>query len=88
MVDDREPLTTQRCLLRGGSSDGQVRLVVAGPTPTLTVQHEVDGEWWAETYVHDGAVAEVPAFGLIRDLEFRGRRPVSTDDDPSPVQQS
>ena len=76
-------MRTQRCLLSGGSFDGQQRLVVAGPTPTLTIQREIDGEWWAETYTHDGAVTEVPSIGAVRDLVFRERRPVGSEDDPS-----
>ena len=77
-------MPTQRCLLRGGSLDGQLRLVAAGPNPTLTVQHELDGRWWAETYAHDGANAVVPVFGSVRDLVFRERRPNGSDGDPNP----
>lgn len=79
MPDGRGPLPTQRCRLRGGSFDGQLRLVAAGPTPTLTVQHQLNGEWWAETYTHEGAMAEVPAVGLVRDLVFRERSLVRSD---------
>jgi hypothetical protein len=76
-------LPTQRCLLRGGSFDGQLRLVAAGPTQTLTIEHELDGEWWAETYAHEGVIVEVPTFGWVRDMVFRERRAVSSDDDPA-----
>jgi hypothetical protein len=75
-------LPTLRCLLRGGSFDGQLRVVAAGPSPTLILQHELDGEWWAETYTHNG-VAEAPTFGLVRDLVFRDRCPVGGDRHPT-----
>ncbi len=79
MADVREPLSTQRCLLRGGGFDGQLRLVAAGPTPTLTVRHEFDGQWWSETYEHDGVSVGVTTFGMVRGLVFRERCPVGSD---------
>jgi hypothetical protein len=77
LADARRPVPTQRCRLNGGTSDGQLRLVTAGANLALTVRHELDGEWWTETYEDDGAVAQVPIFGLVRDLVFRERRPVA-----------
>ena len=79
MVDPRAPLPTQRCRLRGGSFDSQLRLVPAGPIPSLTVRHQVDGQWWAETYAHDGTQAAAPIFGSVPDLMFRERRRVDSD---------
>jgi hypothetical protein len=79
LVDARVPLPTQRCRLRGGSLDGQLRLVPAGPTPTLTVRYQLDGLWWAETYAHDGTQPAVPIFGSVPDLVFRERRRVGSD---------
>jgi len=64
---------------RGGSLDGQLRLGPAGPTPTLTVRHQLDGQWWTETYAHDGTQAEAPIFGSVPDLVFRERRRVGRD---------
>jgi hypothetical protein len=74
LVDPRAPLPTQRCRLRGGSFDGQLRLVPAGPAPTLTLQYESDGRWWAETYAQEGLKPELPIVGSVPDLVFRERR--------------
>jgi hypothetical protein len=52
MADAREPLPTQRCRLHGGRFDGQLRLVATGLTLTLTVQHQFEGELWAEVYIY------------------------------------
>ena len=80
MADARGPLPTQRCRLHGGSFDGQLRLVATGPTLTLTVQHQLEGELWAEIYTQeDVAGAEVPVAGLVRDLVFRERCPVRSE---------
>jgi len=77
MADAQEPLPTQRCRLHGGRFDGQLRLVATGPTLTLTVQHQVEGELWAEIYTQEHvAGADVPVAGLVRDLVFRERCPV------------
>lgn len=62
-------------MLRGGSFDGQLRLIAAGSPLTMTVQHEVDGQAWVETYAHEGAIADVPTFGAVPGLVFRERRP-------------
>ena len=78
-ADARAPIPTQRCLLQDGSYDGQLRLAVAGVRPTLTLQQMVDGEWWAETYVHEGANAQVPSLGPVPVLLFSARDPVETD---------
>jgi hypothetical protein len=77
LSDAGAPRATQRCHLRGGSRDGQVRLVAAGPTPRLTVPHQSVGRWWNETYAHDGVVPEVPTPGSVPDLPFRQRRSVA-----------
>jgi hypothetical protein len=82
LAEARRPVPTQRCRLSGGTFDGQLRLIAVGTTLALTIRHELDGQWWTETYQHEGAVAEVPAFGLVRDLVFRERRPVAGDADP------
>jgi hypothetical protein len=61
MADAREPQPTQRCRLHGGRFDGQLRLVATGPTLTLTVQHQLKGELWAEIYTQEEvAGADVP----------------------------